>query len=58
MKHHMTDCSFPKWLGNTQERLVKITEEKRDKNLNLAPDGAIEVSGEKKSSRIEVATAS
>lgn len=27
LQHHMTPCSFPNWQGNTQRRLVKITEE-------------------------------
>jgi len=48
LRHHMSVSSFPNWLGNTQRRLVKITEENGDKYLNLAPDGAIDVGGEKR----------
>lgn len=48
LRHHMSNCSFPNWLGNTQRRMVKITEEGGDKYLTLAPEGAIEVDGEQR----------
>lgn len=45
LQHHITDCSFPNWLGNTQRRLVKITEEGGEKYLTLGPESASRVLG-------------
>ena len=46
LKHHMTNCSFPNWMGNTQRRMVSITKEGGNTFLTLGPEGAIMVMGE------------
>lgn len=46
LQHHMTNCSFPNWLGNTQRRLVSITEEGSEKHLTLGPESATVIMGE------------
>jgi len=46
LKHHMTNCSFPNWMGNTQRRIVGITKEGGNKFLTLGPEGATLVMGE------------
>ncbi|KAK3064883.1 hypothetical protein LTS18_003046 [Coniosporium uncinatum] len=48
LRHHITDCSFPNWPGNTQRRMVKILEENGDKCLILAPDSSIDIGREKR----------
>jgi hypothetical protein len=42
----MTNSSFPNWLGNTQRRLMQITEEGGDRFLTLGPEAASLVEGE------------
>ena len=46
LQYHMTNSSFPNCLGNTQRRLVKMTEEGDDQCLTLAPEGETIVMGE------------
>ena len=46
LQHHMTNSSFPNWLGNTQRRLVKIIKEGDDQYLTLALEGETTVMGE------------
>jgi 3-hydroxyacyl-CoA dehydrogenase len=46
LKHHMTNSSFPNWLGNTQRRLMQIIEEGGDRFLTLGPEAASLVEGE------------
>lgn len=45
LQHHMTNCSFPNWLENTQRRIVKITDEGGERFLTLAPDAASMIEG-------------
>ena len=53
LQHHMTDCSFPNWLGNTQRRLVKITEEGGEKYLTLGPESASHVLGAMRDAKLK-----
>ena len=53
LQHHMTDCSFPNWLGNTQRRLVKITEEGGERYLTLRPESAFRLLGAMRYTRLK-----
>ena len=48
LQHHMTNCSFPNWLNDTQRRIVNITKEGDDTYLTLGPEGAAIVMGERR----------
>ncbi|KAL8718079.1 MAG: hypothetical protein Q9225_004750 [Loekoesia sp. 1 TL-2023] len=52
LQHHMTNSSFPNWLGNTSRRLVKISTEGDDQYLTLGPENEIEVMGEMRTSQL------
>ena len=43
LMHEMQVCSYPDWLGNTQRRLMKFTEEDGRKYLTLGPESASKV---------------
>ncbi|PGH18235.1 hypothetical protein AJ79_00574 [Helicocarpus griseus UAMH5409] len=48
LKHHMAVASYPNWLGNAQERVVRIEGEREgEEYLVLGTDGPILVKGEK-----------
>ena len=53
IQHHMTNCSFPSWLGNTQRRLVKIMEEGGEKYLTLGPESASTIMGEQRITQLK-----
>lgn len=46
LKHHMTNCSFPNWMGNLQRRIVGIAKEGDDMFRTLGSEGATLVMGE------------
>lgn len=52
LQHHMTNSSFPNWLGNTQTRLVKITADGDDQYLTLGPESETVVMGKKQISQL------
>lgn len=52
LQHHMSTCSFPNWLGNTQRRLVKITKEAEDVYLTLGAEGEIMIMNEMRTPRL------
>lgn len=52
LQHHMTNSSFPNWLGNTQRRLVKISSDGNDQFLTLGPEGETVVAGKKQTSQL------
>ena len=52
LQHHMTNCTFPDWLGNTQRRLVKITKGGEDDYLTLGPEGETVVMGEMRTTEL------
>ncbi|MCJ1324751.1 hypothetical protein MMC10_001413 [Thelotrema lepadinum] len=45
LQHHMTNCSFPNWLGNTQRRLVNIRKKGDEQYLTLGPEGEMPIMG-------------
>ena len=53
LQHHMTDCSFPHWLGSTQRRLVKITEDGGQKFLTLGPESVSRVLGAMRNTQLK-----
>lgn len=52
LQHHMTNCSFPNWLANTQRRMVKIYQEGDETFLTLGPESETVVMGEKRVSEL------
>ena len=52
LQHHMTNSSFPNWLGNTQRRRVSIEEKGDEQYLTLAPEGEVLNMGEKRTARL------
>ena len=52
LQHHMTNSSFPNWMGNTQRRLVKIEEKGDEQYLTLAPVGEFLFMGEIRTTRL------
>ncbi|KAL9121628.1 MAG: hypothetical protein Q9187_001820 [Circinaria calcarea] len=52
LHHHMSNCSFPNWLGNTQRRLIKIAKEGEDDYLTLGPEGETMIMGKIRTVRL------
>jgi len=48
LKHHMRTSSLPYLIGDTQRRMVKITEESDGRYLNLGTENPMEMKGEKR----------
>ncbi|KAL9032281.1 MAG: hypothetical protein Q9214_008032, partial [Letrouitia sp. 1 TL-2023] len=46
LQHHMTNCTFPNWLGKSQRRTVVFTEEGAEKYITLGPESAVMILGE------------
>ncbi|KAI4215914.1 MAG: hypothetical protein LQ351_001902 [Letrouitia transgressa] len=44
--HHMTNCTFPNWLGKSQRRTVVLSEEGAEKYITLGPESAVMIMGE------------
>ena len=43
LKHQMRNCNLPQLMGDTQRRLVKITDEEGGRFLTLAPAGPMKI---------------
>ncbi|KAI4161795.1 MAG: hypothetical protein LQ342_004628 [Letrouitia transgressa] len=46
LHHHMTNCTFPNWLGKSQRRTVALSEEGAEKYITLGPESAVMILGE------------
>ena len=52
LQHHMTNCNFPNWLGNTQRRMVNIETKGEDTFLTLGPEGETVIMGRPQTSQL------
>ena len=52
LKHHMTVCNYPDWVGETQRRLFTLKKDGEKLLLQLAPDADMDINGEKSIVRI------
>ncbi|KAL9610655.1 MAG: hypothetical protein Q9167_004664 [Letrouitia subvulpina] len=46
LQHHITNCTFPNWLGKTQRRTVVFSEEGAEKYITLGPESPVMILGE------------